>query len=54
MKYPWCKQDPYGTGNFEKVKCIICSRVTGMICSLIPKVIILESTKGGQQSSVTS
>jgi hypothetical protein len=29
LKYPWCLQDPLGTGNFEKVKCIVCSRVNG-------------------------
>jgi hypothetical protein len=29
LKYPWCLQDPLGTCNFEKVKCIVCSRVNG-------------------------
>jgi hypothetical protein len=29
LKYTWCQQDPSGTGNFDKVKCITYSRVNG-------------------------
>ena len=28
-KYPWCEQDPEGGGKFEKVRCIICSKING-------------------------
>jgi hypothetical protein len=29
LKHPWCQQDPSGIGNFERMKCISCSRVNG-------------------------
>jgi hypothetical protein len=29
LKHPWCQQDPNGIDNFERVKCISCSRVNG-------------------------
>jgi hypothetical protein len=28
-KYPWSEQDPEGDGTFDKVRCIICSKVNG-------------------------
>jgi hypothetical protein len=28
-KYPWSEQDPDGDGTFDKVRCIICSKVNG-------------------------
>jgi hypothetical protein len=28
-KYPWSQQDPEGDGTFDKVRCIICSKVNG-------------------------
>jgi hypothetical protein len=28
-KYPWSKQDAEGDGRFEKVRCVICSKING-------------------------
>jgi hypothetical protein len=28
-KYPWSEQDPEGDGTFDKVRCVICSKING-------------------------
>jgi len=47
LKYHWALQDLFGTDNFEKVKCIMCSRVEVTMFFWMQKMTICPSTRGG-------
>ena len=51
-KYPWSEQDAEGDGRFEKVRCVICSKINGRDKILDAKDDNLKKHQGGKNVSL--